>query len=168
MVSGAAYTDIGKERESDLIARYKAGDRYAGEALLLVHKRIIANIAKRCLRRSRCHDLEFGDLSKPKQLGNVQAIGYQESVDIGDFEVVAGQWNWLTPPAGSVAMFEVSGVLFVDAGNRDEDVITFGCNLSLRVTGSPETPCELPVDAPAKTTDAPNQADASSEVSKAP
>lgn len=66
-------------------------------------------------------------------------------------------------------MFEVSGVLFVDAGNRYEDVITFGRdNLSLRVMGSPETPCELPVDAPVKTTDAPPQADASSEVSKVP
>lgn len=69
---GISYKDIKGEREAELILRYQAGDRHAGEILLRAHARIIAYSVRRY--RARWHDLEPDDLLAEAQLGFLEGV----------------------------------------------------------------------------------------------
>lgn len=69
---GISYRDITGEREADLIRRYKAGDRHAGEILLLAYRKPIAIEAKKW--KHRRSQLPWEDAFAEAQLRFLDAV----------------------------------------------------------------------------------------------
>jgi RNA polymerase sigma factor (sigma-70 family) len=70
--AGVTHKDIKGERETELILRYKAGDRHAGEILLRAHVGLITHYAKRY--RGNWHELDFEDLLAEAQMGFLDGV----------------------------------------------------------------------------------------------
>ena len=70
---GIAHKDIKGEREAELVRRYQAGDRHAGEILLRAHAALIASTTKP-YRHSRWHDLAPEDLMAEAQIGFLEGV----------------------------------------------------------------------------------------------
>lgn len=88
---GITHRDIAGEREADLIRRYQAGDRHAGEILLLAHAPFIEFQAKRWGKMGR-HDLAPEDVANEARLGFLRAVEkFEPSHDVKLLSY-AGSW----------------------------------------------------------------------------
>lgn len=67
-----SHRQIAGDLEADLILRYQAGDRNAGEILLLAHDKAIRFWAKK--HGGGVHDLEKGDLYTASQVGFLKGV----------------------------------------------------------------------------------------------
>lgn len=69
---GVTFKEIRGEQQDDLIRRYQAGDRHAGEILLRAHAPLITRWV-RWYGRGK-HDLEFADLMAEAQIGFLHGV----------------------------------------------------------------------------------------------
>lgn len=70
--AGITHKHIRGDREADLIRRYQAGDRHAGEILLRAHAPLIAFFAKK-YNKGR-HDIPWEDILAEAQIGFLKGV----------------------------------------------------------------------------------------------
>lgn len=71
-LAARAGQEVGAGREAELVRRYQAGDRHAGEVLLRVHAKSIAGCARKHGRGR--HDLSGEDLLSEAQIGFLEGV----------------------------------------------------------------------------------------------
>jgi RNA polymerase primary sigma factor len=69
---GITHKDIKGDREAELVRRYQAGDRHAGEILLLAHSKFIAFTTTKYSKGS--HDLDPEELLAEGQIGFLRSV----------------------------------------------------------------------------------------------
>lgn len=85
-----SHRQIAGDAEADLVRRYQAGDRNAGEMLLLAHDKVIRFWAKK--HNVGIHDLERGDLYTASQVGFLKGVERFDQRQGVKLITYAGHW----------------------------------------------------------------------------